>query len=92
MFGRSCRKVKQHESSKPSALLRYAGVSFLPLVVFLALFFAVVGWEELTGTAWISELLGRSLIPVLAIAAGLALVANLAFVVTLAIMKTGPKR
>ena len=62
-----------------------------PLMSFLLLFLATVGLEELTGESWISELFARSMIPVGAIAAGLALMANLAFVVTLAMMRTSPR-
>ena len=39
------------------------GVSFLPLILFLLLFFAAVGLEELTGAGWISELFTRPLVP-----------------------------
>lgn len=91
MFRSLCRRVRQQRCSKPKAVLWYAGVSFLPLVLFLLFFLAVVGLEELTGAAWISELFARSLVPVAAIATGLALTANLAFVVTLALLKTGPR-
>ena len=90
MFRRLYRRVKQYGCSKPSAILWYVGFTFLPLIVFLLLFFATVGLEELTGAAWVSELFARSLIPGGAIAAGLALIANLAFIVTLAMMKTAP--
>ena len=91
MFRTLRRSVKEHRCSKARALLSYAGASFMPLILFLLFFFATVGLEELTGAAWISEPFARSLIPVGAIAAGLALMANLAFVVTLAMMKTGPR-
>ena len=91
MFRSLRRRVRQQRSSKPKAVLWYAGVSFLPLILFLLFFVATVGLEELTGAAWISELFARSLIPVGAIAAGLALMANLAFIVTVAMMKTGPR-
>ena len=91
MFRGLRKRVRQHKCSKPKAVLCYAGVSFLPLAAFLLLFLAAVGLEELTGAAWISELFARSLIPVGAIAVGLALMANLSFVVTLMLMKTGAK-
>ena len=91
MFRSLRRSVKEHRCSKARAFLSYAGASFVPLILFLLLFFATVGLEELIGQAWISELFARSLIPVGAIAAGLALLANLAFAVTLAMMKTGPR-
>jgi hypothetical protein len=91
MFRTLRRSVKQHQCSKARAVLSYAGASFVPLILFLLFFFATVGLEELTGQAWISELFSRSLIPVGAIATGLALIANLAFAVTLAMMKTGPR-
>jgi hypothetical protein len=91
MFRSLRRSVKQKQCSKAKAVLWYAGVSFLPLILFLLLFLATVGLEELTGAAWISELFARSLVPVGAIAASLALTANLAFVVTLAMMKAGPR-
>jgi hypothetical protein len=90
MFRSLRRSVKQHQCSKARALLSYAGASFVPLILFLLLFFATVGLEELTGQAWISELFARSLFPAGAIATGMALIANLAFAVTLAMMKTGP--
>ena len=88
MFRSLRRKVKHQQCSKPKAVLWYAGASFLPLILFVLLFLATVGLEELTGAAWISELFARSLIPAAAIAAGLALTANLAFVVTIAMVKT----
>lgn len=91
MFRSLRRRVKQQQCSKAKAVLWYAGASFLPLILFLLLFFATVGLEELTGAAWISELFARSLIPVGAIATGLALMANLAFAVTLAMMRTGSR-
>jgi hypothetical protein len=91
MFRSLRRRVKQQQCSKLKAILWYAGVSFLPLILFLLLFLATVGLEELTGAAWISELFARALVPVGAIATGLALMANLAFVVTLTAMKTGPR-
>jgi lysylphosphatidylglycerol synthetase-like protein (DUF2156 family) len=89
MFRSLRRSVRQYQCSKARALLSFAGASFVPLIFFLLLFFATVGLEELTGQAWISELFARSLIPVGAMATGLALIANLAFAVTLAMMKTG---
>lgn len=92
MFRNLCRRVKRERCSKARAVLWYLGASLLPLILFLLLFLAIVGLEQLTGKAWVSEPLARSLIPGGAIAAGLALVSNLAFVVTLAIMKTGRKR
>jgi heme/copper-type cytochrome/quinol oxidase subunit 1 len=91
MFRSLRRRVKQKQCSKAKAVLWYAGASLIPLIFFLLLFFAIVGLEELTGEAWISELFARSLIPVVAIATGLAILANLAFVVTLAMIKTGPR-
>ena len=91
MFRSLRRRVNQQQCSKPKAVLWYAGVSFLPLILFLLLFFATVGLEELIGGAWISEPFARSLIPVGAIAAGLALTANLVFVVTLTMLKIGPR-
>src|SRR5262245_34339625 len=91
MFRSLRRRVKQRHCSKAKAALWYAGTSFLPLILFLLLFLATVGLEALTGEAWISELFARSLIPVGAIAAGLAIMANLAFVVTVAMMRTGPR-
>lgn len=91
MFRSLRRSVKQQQCSKTGAVLSFAGASFLPLILFLLLFLAIVGMEELAGAAWISELFARSLIPVGAIAAGLALMANLAFAVALAMMKTGPR-
>ena len=91
MFRSLRQRVRQQKCSKPKAVLWYAAVSFLPLAAFLLLFLAAVGLEVLTGAAWISELFARSLIPVGALAAGLALMANVSFVVTLALMKTGAK-
>ena len=91
MFRRLRRRVRRRECSKATAVLWYAVASFLPLMSFLLLFLATVGLEELTGESWISELFARSMIPVGAIAAGLALMANLAFVVTLAMMRTSPR-
>jgi protein-S-isoprenylcysteine O-methyltransferase Ste14 len=91
MFRSLRRRVKQKRCSKAKAVLWYAGASLVPSIFFLLLFFATVGLEELTGEAWISDVFARSLIPVAAIATGLALLANLAFVVTLAMMKTGPR-
>lgn len=88
MFGSLRRRVKQRECSKPKALLWYAGASFLPLILFLFLFLAAVGLEELTGAAWISELFARSLVPVGALAAAFALAGNLVFFVTM--LKTDP--
>ena len=90
MFRNLRRRVKRNQCSKAKAVLWYAGASLLPLILFLLLFFATVGLEELTGEAF-SELFARSLIPVGAIATGLAMMANLAFVVTLAMMKTGSR-
>jgi len=91
MFRSLRRRVRQQQCSKSKAVLWYASATFLPLILFVLLFFATVGLEELTGAAWISELLARSLIPVGAIATGLAVMANLAFAVTLAMMKTGSR-
>ena len=91
MFRSLRRRVKQHQCSKPKAVLWYAGASFMPLILFLLLFLAIVGLEELTGAAWISELFARSLVSVGGIAIGLALMANLAFVVTLSMTKSGPR-
>jgi hypothetical protein len=91
MFRRLRRRVQQRQCSKRKAVAWFAGASFLPLILFVLLLLAAVGLEELTGAAWISELLARSLVPVGAIAAGLALLANLAFVAALLAMKTGPK-
>lgn len=90
MFRSLRRKVKQRECSKPKALLWYAGASFLPLILFLLLFLAIVGLEELTGAAWTSDLFARSLVPIGALAAAFALAANLAFAVALAMLKTDP--
>ena len=85
------RRVRQRRCSKAAAVFWYAGASFLPLIVFLSFFLAIVGVEELTGEAWIGELFARSAIPAGAIAAGLAVTANLAFVLALAMMKRGPR-
>ncbi|MCI0424140.1 MAG: hypothetical protein L0387_02935 [Acidobacteria bacterium] len=90
LFRRLRRGVKQQACSKLKAVTYYAGGSFLPVAVFLLLFLATVGLEELTGVAWISEFFARSLIPVGALAAGMALAANLVFVVTVFMTKAGP--
>ena len=91
MFRSLRRRVRQQRSSKPKAVLWYAGVSFLPLILFLLLFFAAVGLEELTGAGWISELFTRPLVPSEASLQVFALMANLAFVVTVAMIKKGPR-
>ena len=92
MFRSLRRSVKEERRTKPKAVLLYAGMSFLPAILFLLLFLAAVGLEELSGATWISEPFTRSLIPVAAIAASLALTANLVFIVTLAVLKTGQGR
>jgi hypothetical protein len=91
MFHSLHRRVGQRRCSKLKAILWYAGASVLPAVLFFLAVLVTVGLEELTGAAWIGELFARSLVPVGAMAVGLALVANLAFVVTVAMMKTGPR-
>ena len=91
MFRSLRRKVKEQQCSKSKAVFWYAGASLLPLILFLRLFLAAVGLEELTGAAWISELFAHSLVPVGALAAALALAANLVFSVALAMLTTDPK-
>ena len=89
MFQILRRRVKRQQSSKTKVILWYAGISFLPLILFFLLFFATVGLEQLTGAAWISEFFGRSLVLVGAIATGLALLGNCVFVVTVVLIKPG---
>ena len=92
MFQTLRRRVKQQQSTKTKVILWYACISFLPLILFSLLFLATVGLEELTGEAWISELFGRSLVLVGAIATGLALLGNFVFVVTVVLIKPELRR
>lgn len=91
MFHSLYRSVGQRRCSKLKAIVWYAGASLLPAVLFFLAFLLAVGLEEVTGAAWIGELLARSLVPVGIMAVGLALLANVAFVVAVAMMKLGSR-
>ncbi len=69
--GRLRRRVRSGTLGRGGALLRCVGWTILPTLAYTALFFAMVGLEEVTGQALIAEEYGRSLL--LLVAAGLAL-------------------
>lgn len=60
VFLRVLRGVRAGRTSKPKAVLLYTLGSLLPTVLYVVLFFSLVGIEELTGAALIAEEIGRS--------------------------------
>jgi len=59
-FLKAQRGVRLGRMSKLKAVLLYALGSLAPTVLYVALFFSLVGIEELTGAALIPEEIGRS--------------------------------
>ena len=60
VFLKAQRGVRIGRMSKSKAVLLYGLGSLSPTVLYVALFFSLVGIEELTGAALIAEEIGRS--------------------------------
>jgi hypothetical protein len=84
------RRVLRQALTPAGALWRYAGLVLLPIAIAIAFFFLLIGIEELTDFAPITEEMGRGF-PLL-IVAGLViwLIAIMAFGLTLAFTRRQP--
>lgn len=78
------RRVRNGRSSRAQGILRYVGWSSAPLLIFVGLFFVMVGVEELVGVSLVGEGYARSL--VLLGGGGLAWVAVGAIVFAISVM------
>jgi branched-subunit amino acid permease len=81
------RRYLTRSISKLSAIGRFALVALLPGLFYVGLSFAMLGLEEATGTALISEEMARSFLLMLGIAFLVWLVALAAFVATVALSR-----
>ncbi len=81
------RRVKQGVSGKFRALLRYAFLVLVPIILYVFFFFGLIGFENLTHSSIISEGLARTVL--LLVGSGLAIwiVSTLVFGLSLVFMK-----
>ena len=56
------RRVKHNALAKVRAFLYYTGLSISPVVIYILFFLGLVGLEEVTGTAILTEGLARSVL------------------------------
>jgi hypothetical protein len=86
------RGLRAGRLSRGRAIFGYLGWTISPALAFVAVFFALVGIEEVTGAALIGEGLGRSFLLVVGLSLSLVLVGGTAFAVTawLAGGRSGP--
>lgn len=73
------RRIVAREITKLRGSLRYGFGALSPFVLFLSIFLGAVGIEEWSGAAFVSEGLGRALLPIAAGLLGIGLVGWLAF-------------
>ena len=79
VFYWQAKKVKAGKSTKGKAIGIYAAYTIAPVILYGAVFFALVGVEELTNTAIIGEGYARSLLFVIAGGVAVVLLATLVF-------------
>ena len=82
------RVVKAGKITKRKAIGLYAGYTIAPVILYGALFLALVGLEELTDTAIISEGYARSLFFVIVCGMAVVLFTTFAFSFVVLAMKT----
>lgn len=83
-------RVRGGRRTRRAAILRCAVFSVLPVVLYVGLFLALVGVEELTGVALVGEGYARTL-PLAAVAGlGLALFATLCLTLLLLFLRRPP--
>jgi hypothetical protein len=73
------RRIQSGSLTKLGAVMRYGAWSIAPLVALAALFFGVIGLEEVMGRAILPELLGRAMLPAAAVLLCLAGLGTLSF-------------
>ncbi len=73
------RRLRSARLSRGRAILGYFAWTLSPVLAFVALFFALIGIEEVSGAALIGEGLARSFLLVVGLAVSVALVGSAAF-------------
>lgn len=84
------RRMRRERIGRLKGFLLYGLAALSPTVLYVALFFALVGIEELTGTALIAEEIGRSFLIVVAFGLLMWLLVLIPFAVLAARVKTSP--
>ncbi len=82
------KRFMDGNTSKKQAIGLYAGYTITPVLLYGAVFFAMVGIEELTDMAIIGEEYARSLLLVVVGGSVVVIITTLAFAILLFILKT----
>lgn len=82
------RRLRSGSLTKLGAVVRYSAWALAPLVALAALFFGVIGLEEVTGAALLPEPLGRATLPAAAVLLCLAGLGILSFGIQVAVVKS----
>jgi hypothetical protein len=80
-------RVRRGLSSRFKAIFLYAAYSAVPVLMYLGIFLALVGVEELLNTSLVGEVYARSLLIVCVGGAALIIVGTIAFSITVAFIK-----
>ena len=86
---RISRRIASGQLTKLQGALRYGVWAVVPLLLFVALFFAAVGLEEWSGVAVLPESLSRVIVLTAALLLGVAGLGSACFGVRCAIIKAG---
>jgi len=81
------RRVKNGRTGRSRALLRYAVFAIAPVLVYILLYFLLVGFETLTRISVITEGLARSFFLLAGLGVAIGIVSIVAFVATRSFMK-----
>ncbi len=91
VFARQLRNVRRGRRSRLGGTLAFAVFASLPVVLYVGVFMALVGIEELTGTALIDEGYARSLLIVAVGGLGAVALGTLLFAVVAAFTRRGAR-
>ncbi len=90
VFARQIRQVRSGLQRKSKATVMFFAWSIAPLLAFLAVFMGLVGVEELTKKALISEGYARMLLPLAVINFAEILLMTVMFAIVIRLMRTPP--
>lgn len=80
------RRVATGEFTRFGGSIRYGGWALVPLLLFVGVFFGLVGLEELSGGAIISEPMGRATLPMAILLLGIAGLGGVCFSISCALI------